>query len=112
MRAAVTTIVETWWSKQAADLATLPDRMSAEQLEVLVDDLLRRVKDSGRLSGSGGAPDSAYFVYHIMFYGVMNPGSSSDESPFRLSELHEELTPIVLQRCGLRTPGTRVPKGE
>lgn len=112
MRAAVTNIVDTWWSKQAADLATQPGKMSAEQLDVLVDDLLRRMKDGGRLSGAGGAPDSAYFVYHIMFYGVMNPGSSSYEPPFKLTELYADMTPIVLQRCGFRTPGNDVPKSE
>ena len=71
--------------------------MSAGQLEVLVDSLLKQVRDGGSLSCSGGGPDTAYYIFHVMYYGVMDQGKNPE---IELSGLHPAMVRLVLQKYG------------
>lgn len=72
-----------------------PAEMSDQQLTVVVDGLLKRVRKGGEFDGSGGAADSAYLYYHIVTYDAFSP---SDDVVIHAHELQPAMTDRVLER--------------
>ncbi len=97
MRAEVGDLVSRWWSREKGDVETSADKLSPEQLQVIVEQILQETRRSSRFSGSGGATDTAYGAYHRVFYGV---GGSSSHDRFKLRVVHPEMVTLVLKPSG------------
>ncbi len=97
MRAKVLDILDDWWRKEKTKLVVDPGKMTPGQLQVLVTNMLKEVRDNGDFTGSGGKPDSAYGAYHNVYYKVRR-GSSSDRQ--EITPLHPAMVPLVLAPSG------------
>jgi hypothetical protein len=104
MRVKVKAIVDNWWSKNKDTLTTEPAEMSEDELNVLIDGLLKQVRDTDRFHGLDYERQTAYRAYHLVFYGVMN--SSSDEQ-LKNPVLHPEMSRLLLQRYGFKEKATK-----
>jgi hypothetical protein len=105
LRQQVEKLFHQWWLPNKASVGIDQGKMSREQLEIVVDGLVEKTRWERDYSGSGGGEGTAYRVYHILFYRVMNR-SRSVESRWQPDGLHRDMTPILLARTGYRPDAT------
>lgn len=102
-QAGVKRLVEEWWKPNRDKIITNLDRLSKEQMQLVVHELVKKAAWSKEYPGSDsyhdGKPMTAYRMYHVMYYSILNQ-FSSDSPGWQLQELHEAMTPYLLALAG------------
>ena len=101
VRAGVQELLDKWWTPHQAEITTDLDKMSAEQLEVVVDRLLKKAgRDHYLDERSGRGEVTAYRFYHLITYGLVQPRSSSVRAAWYPEELRTAMVRPLLACAG------------
>ena len=115
VRAAVQDLVDKWWTPHQAKITTNLDKMTAEQLEVVADRLLKKAARDLRIyDGSGHEDVTAYRFYHLVTYHIMQR-SVSGRPAWYVEELRAAMVLPLLARAGYAkepTAETRQTRGQ
>jgi HEAT repeat protein len=100
VREGVQELADKWWTPHQAEITTNLDKMTPEQLEVVVDRLLKQAGRDGSIEPrSGRAEVTAYRFYQLMTYHIMHQGSSKPALWYP-EELRPAMVPLILARAG------------
>jgi hypothetical protein len=102
VRAGVQDLVDKWWAPRQAEITTNLDKMTAEQLEVVADRLLKKASQDNYLNASPGREEvTAYRFFHLVTYGIVQPrSSSSGRALWYPEELRAAMVRPLLARAG------------
>lgn len=102
-QANVKRLVEEWWQPNRDKITTNLDRLSKQQMQLVVNELVKKAAWSKASPGYDSYHDSkpitAYRMYHVMYYDVLTP-SSADTPGWENQELHGAMVPYLLAIAG------------
>ena len=99
MRQGVRKLTLEWWRPNREALTTSIGRMTGERLSRIMHDVLMNVREDSEFRDvSGSELQSAYSLYHALYYGTTTRG----EFPVP-PELHPRMLPLLLQKAGYRS---------
>ncbi len=100
VRDGVQELADKWWTPHQAEITTNLDKMTPEQLEVVVDRLLKKAdRDHYIEPRSRDAEVTAYRFCQLMTYRIVHR-SSSEPAAWYLEELRPAMVPPILARAG------------
>jgi hypothetical protein len=101
VRAAILELADKWWTPHQGEITTNLDKMTAEQLEVVVNRLLKKASRDHYLDDRSGRQEvTAYRFYHIITYRIVQPHSSSERALWYPEELRAAMVRPLLDRAG------------
>ncbi len=100
VREGVQELADKWWTPHQAEITTDLDKMTPEQLEVVLDHLLKKAdRDRYVEPRSGRAEVTAYRFYQLMTYRIMHR-SSVEPAAWYPEELRPGMVRPILARAG------------